>query len=360
MRWSDERWIKVYTRDTGDWLALGWEAQALFLLALRKADAAGVVRTGKMRSRGLAGMTGVPLDVVERAAPLLLEDGCLRESDGGYIIPNFMAAQEARTSDAQRKREQRERDRADAMASGMPPTTSGMVVESMAVTKRDAPTDIRHAMSSQNVTESHTLSQHVTPGHSASRLEERRREEKRGDLFPSDAFAPKVPRKARKPKPEKPTDPRHAPLTRELCETLGWPNHGGRTAKVVTELLDLARKDGMLGDVGYREVLRRAAIARVHDGFPRVRELNELEKHWGHFRHAQTQGAPRLDPNAGIMLGEGRDCAGCGESGDGAEVGEPVVWLGYGCGCMTEWSAAGQHYTKAAEWAEQRRREHAA
>jgi hypothetical protein len=96
MRWEDERWVKVYTRDTGEWLALGWEAQAVFLFALRKADRAGILKTGKMRARGLAGMTGIPLEVVERSLPLLLEDGCLRETDGGYIIPNFLAAQEAR------------------------------------------------------------------------------------------------------------------------------------------------------------------------------------------------------------------------------------------------------------------------
>jgi hypothetical protein len=95
MRWADERYVRVYTRDTGEWLALGWEAQALFIFALRKADRAGIVQTGKAGARGLAGMTGVPLEVVERVLPLLLEDGCLRECDGGYIVPNFIAAQEA-------------------------------------------------------------------------------------------------------------------------------------------------------------------------------------------------------------------------------------------------------------------------
>lgn len=118
MRWADERYVRVYTRDTGEWLALGWEAQALFLFALRKADRAGIVRTGKAGVRGLAGMTGMPLDVVSRVLPLLVEDGCLRETDGGYIIPNFIEAQEVPISDAQRKRDQRERDRDKALASG--------------------------------------------------------------------------------------------------------------------------------------------------------------------------------------------------------------------------------------------------
>lgn len=179
MRWADEPWVKVYTTDTGDWLALGWEAQSLFVLALRKCDRAGILRTGKNVARGLAGMTGMPIDVVERALPLLLDDGCMRPADGGLVIPNFIAAQEARTSDAQRKREQRARDRDRAIASGMPEASSDMVLESMAtsarnVTKRDHDPDIGHAMSSQNVTKSHTASHGVTLRREETRLEEKR------------------------------------------------------------------------------------------------------------------------------------------------------------------------------------------
>lgn len=107
------------------------------------------------------------------------------------------------------------------------------------------------------------------------------------------------------------------------------------------------------------EVMRRAAIARAHEGFPRVREIHELVPNWGHFEDVprpQGHGPPRRqDPNDGIMRSEGRECAGCGEPDEGAGVGEPDVWLGYGCGCMAAWSAAGQHFTKAAEWAARRR-----
>jgi hypothetical protein len=327
MRWSDERWIKVYTRDTGDWLALGWEAQALFLFALRKADAAGVVRTGKMRLRGLSGMTGVPLNVVERAAPLLLEDGCLRESDGGYIIPNFMAAQEARTSDAQRKREQRERDRADAMASGMPPSTSAMVVESLAasardVTIRDQDRDISHAMSSQIVTESHTASQEVTGSHSASRLEERRREEKRGDLPPPASAGrnelrlepQEAPRHARKrqPKTEKPTDPRHTSLVQLLVtacqETAGYPYrfNGGVDAAAVRDLLASADQDAATrGDAAPVEVVRRWKIGlrwRWANGEAPVQDLPSLQRRWNSC--ASTATAPPAKVSTGPTMSD--------------------------------------------------------
>lgn len=94
-----------------------------------------------------------------------------------------------------------------------------------------------------------------------------------------------APRQVRKPRaraPRSPTDPRHAPLTQELVAS-GWAHHGGRTAKAVAELLQLAAQGGHEGDAGHHEIVRRATIARAHDGFPRVRELHELVPNWGHF-----------------------------------------------------------------------------
>lgn len=134
MRWEDEQFVKVYTRDTGDWLALGWEAQALFLLLLRKVDRAGLLHVGRSRRRGVAGMTGMPLDVVERTLPVLLEDGCLKECEAGYLVPNFIAAQEARQSDRARKAAQRQKDRDIASAEGFEGSASA--ADSMATTSR--------------------------------------------------------------------------------------------------------------------------------------------------------------------------------------------------------------------------------
>lgn len=130
MRWEDERYVRVYVRDTAEWLALGWEAQALLVLLLRKADRAGIVQTGKAGVRGVAALAGMPLDVVQRALPVLLDDGCLRAMDaGGYVFPNFLQAQEARSSDAQRKREQRARDRDKAVAGGAVGSVTGLDAE---------------------------------------------------------------------------------------------------------------------------------------------------------------------------------------------------------------------------------------
>jgi hypothetical protein len=101
-----------------------------------------------------------------------------------------------------------------------------------------------------------------------------------------------APRQARKrqAKPETATDPRHAPLARELA-SVGWAHHGGRTARAIRDLLALANQHCLVHGGGVpEEVLRRAAIARAYDGFPRVRELHELVAHWGHFADVPRRG----------------------------------------------------------------------
>lgn len=154
MRWEDERYVRVYTRDTTDWVALGWEAQSLFVLTMRKVDRAGILDLGKSGVRGLAALVAMPLEVVERALPVLLADGCVVMRGTVLVIPNFIEAQEAKQSDAQRKREQRARDRDLASegvtnrdhssrnvtgADGPPPPASESVTPSCAVPSRADP-----------------------------------------------------------------------------------------------------------------------------------------------------------------------------------------------------------------------------
>lgn len=90
------------------------------------------------------------------------------------------------------------------------------------------------------------------------------------DLFPADAGKPQ------KPKREQPTDPRHRPLVKALCDAAPGYAQGfdGRDAKAVTSLL-------AKGDEA--EILRRWKFARGRDDFPRVRSLPELVTHWHHF-----------------------------------------------------------------------------
>jgi hypothetical protein len=111
MDWSNERYVRLYTRDTTNWTVLSWQARSLWCLLMRKLDRAGVLEMGRHGPRGLAVVVGMPLDVVQPALQELLEDGCIVLCGTALVAPNFMDAQDAPQSDAQRKRESRARYR---------------------------------------------------------------------------------------------------------------------------------------------------------------------------------------------------------------------------------------------------------
>jgi hypothetical protein len=153
MRWEDERYVRLYTRDTTDWLALSWKAQGLFALIMRKVDRAGLLDLGKAGKRGLAAHIGGPSAwaEVEPCLDELLADGCVQINDRTLFVPNFMEAQEAIQSDKQRKRDQRER----ALARAKYDVLNGETVD-------------ENTNESQNVTSSHETGQDVTRGHAES------------------------------------------------------------------------------------------------------------------------------------------------------------------------------------------------
>src|SRR6185503_5891868 len=100
MDWANESYVRVYTRDTADWQVLSWQARGLWLEMLRKADRSGVIQTSH-GVKGIAALVRWPVDVVSTALSELIEDGCVRgsEAPSGFIIPNFIEAQETPKSD---------------------------------------------------------------------------------------------------------------------------------------------------------------------------------------------------------------------------------------------------------------------
>jgi len=140
MDWSNERYVRLFTRDTRTWLKLRWEGQALFVLLLRKVDRAGVLDNIEEPADDLSLITGLPVEHAETGLDRLMALGVVEFNGTTLVIPNFLEAQETPMSDAQRQRRSRElrRDRSRA-----------------AVTKCDE--------MSQTVTDGHTLSQVVTP-----------------------------------------------------------------------------------------------------------------------------------------------------------------------------------------------------
>lgn len=157
MDWENERYVRLYTRDTVEWEMWRWEARALWPQIMRKLDRSGRLVLGKHGVRGLAALVKLPLEVVQPGLEGdggLLDDGCVVLEGDVLYAPNFVPAQEAKKSDRQRKAEERERKR----AAGQDVTESHEPSEP--VTKRDT--------ESRNVTDGHETGQKVTIGHTAS------------------------------------------------------------------------------------------------------------------------------------------------------------------------------------------------
>jgi hypothetical protein len=179
MRWEDERYVRLYTRNTPEWLALSWKARGLFALVLREVDRAGLLPLGKLGLKGVAVAIGAPWTEVEGPLAELLEDGCVRLVAEGQTlwIPNYTPAQEANQTDAARKRKSREMARAAFASETLGSHVSTDAAEKARATLNAANVTKRDGMGSQNVTESHDRSHAVTSGHSVPSLAEPSRTE---------------------------------------------------------------------------------------------------------------------------------------------------------------------------------------
>jgi hypothetical protein len=112
--WENERYVRLYVRDTVTWKLLPWEAQAVFPNLLRKLDRAGVLNLGGVTPAEAvaAALDGKwPLDVVAAGVTALFRHGVVEWSDNSIVAPNFLEAQECTSSTAQRKRESRAKRR---------------------------------------------------------------------------------------------------------------------------------------------------------------------------------------------------------------------------------------------------------
>lgn len=110
--WSEERYARIYCRDTLDWQTLSWNAQALWMQLNRKATRSGRIDLGRSGLRGVPALVGRPdMPELHKAMQDLLDDGCVRLEGDVLVIPDFVEAQEAVSSGAKRMRELRERRR---------------------------------------------------------------------------------------------------------------------------------------------------------------------------------------------------------------------------------------------------------
>lgn len=154
MRWEDERYVRMFTRDTASWVTAPWEARAVLPLVLRKLDRAGTLDLSDDGLEALAAIVMLPLVIVQAGMAWWFRKGTLELVGGWLVMPNFLDAQEARASDAARARESRARTRDLARAGGVVTKRDSQLVTNRddTITKRD-----------ESVTRSHTASHVVTP-----------------------------------------------------------------------------------------------------------------------------------------------------------------------------------------------------
>lgn len=157
MRWEDEPWVKLYTRETGSWMCLTWQARGIFDELMKKVDRAGIVELGRKGLHAVAGLLRAPFSEIEPYLVELLDDGCLVLEGDKLIMPNFVEAQDAKTSDREKKRRSR-RGARDMALSKSPDFEKGV---------------------SPDVTVGHRMSPDVTASHRKSPIEEKRLEENR-------------------------------------------------------------------------------------------------------------------------------------------------------------------------------------
>lgn len=257
MNWSDERYVKLFTRRTATTTLWPWQSRALFPWLMTAASGAGVVDTGKHgKAAALSAITLLPLEVVEPGLAALIEDGTVEHLQRGILLVNFLEAQESRATDKARKRAQRERDRDQAREVVETPVTRGHT-ESHGVT----PSLAQPSSAQPSLAQVAGADAPLTPIDDST--------------YPPIAkpFAQRR-RTKRAPKAEKPADPRHAPLVDQLVVASPGYGFAARDARAVSDLLIKGEPE---------EILTRWKRALGRSGYPVVRTLPELATHWQHF-----------------------------------------------------------------------------
>jgi len=192
MDWANERYVRLYVRETPDQALWCWQALAIWPWLVVRAERSGELSTRK-GAAGLAALLRIPLEVVEPGIADLLADGCLVETHRGYAIPNYVDAQNATSSDSKRKADQRARERLDSAIKGKDVNIS--------VTPGHE--------ASRDVTESHEASRDVTP----IRSDPNRTED---PPIPPKGGPAVAAKRAKRPRPSDPTPDEMAVATRVL------------------------------------------------------------------------------------------------------------------------------------------------
>jgi len=189
VNFEDERYVRMYTRKTLTKKLLGWDGRAcLNALLLECVDRAGVLELdGLDPAEVLSALSDLPLDIARSGMAKVLERGVAVVRNGVLFVPNFLAAQEAKQSDAQRQRESRARRAALARASGLVGSVEQPVTQEH-VTAGDASTEFVTAPSRE-----------VTRGHSQLSSAQLSRTDQEPDLESIEPAGPPAPLELKPP-----------------------------------------------------------------------------------------------------------------------------------------------------------------
>lgn len=123
MDWANERYVRLYVRDTLTWKRLGHEGRCMVALIMRKLDRCGILEVdGCELAEAVSILTESPYEFAKTGIERILELGVMEFADGQLVAPNFVEAQEAKQTDAQRSREYRARRRDRARGREAPPS----------------------------------------------------------------------------------------------------------------------------------------------------------------------------------------------------------------------------------------------
>lgn len=254
MNYQDERYVRVYTRDSLTWVSWSWETRAVFVLLLRKVDRAGVLDTGSMpKAKAVSLLVGVPQEVAEVAVKQLIDDGTATETPTAIVFPRFLDAQECKQSDAHRQRESRLNRRTKAVSERIHETDGHTV--------------------SHGVTDGHTVSPTVTDGHTVSQQVTPYRAVPSRTVLSRAVPNLSTPKKRAPTTEKEPPDPRVTPLTQKLVAAfmelrgVGFEHGGAPAAKALKRLLAHSSPE---------EIERRWRIGLMASGWKRVSSFAEL------------------------------------------------------------------------------------
>jgi hypothetical protein len=149
--WSNERYVRLYTRDSTTWKLLDWRGRMVFMLMMRKATRAGVIDVDGHGAIGLAALIEAPIDIVEAGIAQLTDPriAVVVATPTAYVIPKFLEAQEAVQTTAHRSREYRARQRDEALAVATKRDAT-VTKRGATVTKTDSSPEISSLLSDPN------------------------------------------------------------------------------------------------------------------------------------------------------------------------------------------------------------------